>query len=93
MVLRYPVQRPSVDESVGGQLPVLCGQLVDRQSQVIQLIELRQDIGRLFQADLLHARRARELLDHLVHRVEAGSRKVCPGVGQALGVVRVGGFD
>ena len=47
MPLRYRPQRLPPDESIRRQLPVFCGQVFNRQSQVIDLVELRHQIRSL----------------------------------------------
>jgi hypothetical protein len=63
-----------------------------RQADVIQVIEVRQQVGRLVQRDPYVPRLTVDLLYLLVHRVQTGACKVSLGVRQTLGVVRAGSF-
>jgi hypothetical protein len=63
-----------------------------RQSDVIQMVELWQQVGRFFQRDAYVARLTAQLLDLLVHRIEAGPCEVRLGVGQSLGIIGASRF-
>lgn len=82
------LQRSAFDEPVFCYLLILFWQFGNRQTQVIQLIEVRQQLRCFSQRDLLHAWDTGEFLDRLVHSIEAGPCEVCPWVGQLLGIVR-----
>ena len=87
MVLCQRPQGRATHEPISGHCPVVCGQLVNRQPKVIDVIELWCEIGRLLQADLGHPRLAGSTFDVLQHGVEDRPGEVRLGVGQACLVV------
>lgn len=86
-----PQGRP-FDKPVGRDLLILVRQVINRQPQVIQVIELRQHIGRLLQTDLGQAGLAGRTFDVFQHAVEDGPSKVRFRVRQAGLVVGAGRF-
>lgn len=90
MVFRERPQGRPADEPVGGDLLVICREIVYRQTQVIQVVELWEEIGRLLQTDLRNPRLASGTFDVLQHRIQDGPSEVRFRVRQSRLVVRAG---
>jgi hypothetical protein len=90
MPLRDGAKRLPFLESVRGQLLVFGRQVLDRQPQVVWILQHRQQVFRLLQADLPLARLAGGFLDRLVHGVQTGAGEVRLGVGQLLRIIGAG---
>lgn len=88
MVRRYRPERVPTLEPVLGQLPGLFGQVSQGQPKVVRVLQHRQEVARLLQADLLQARLSLNLLDVLEHAVQTRSGEVRLGVGEPGLIVR-----
>ena len=75
-------------EPIHGDLLIVNGQALNRQPQIVQVIEVRCHFSRLLQADLVLARRAGHPLNALQHGVQDRPCEVCLGVRQLRLVVR-----
>lgn len=92
MILCQRPERRPLHEPVGGDGPVLFGQRLNRQPQVIQLVVVWAQVGRFLQADLVFGGLSCRPLYVLQHAVENGAGEVSLGVGKPGLVVCAGSF-